>query len=64
MGEVRWQHSGHRLVLPVAVLPSIAAENANAIEVVDALIDTGRPGPVYALTLRQRFKYRPAESAA
>lgn len=44
MAEVRWKHSGHRLVLPVAVLPSAAADNAQAIKVVDALIDTGATG--------------------
>jgi len=44
MAEVRWSHSGNRLILPVAVLPSAAAENPQAIEVVDALIDTGATG--------------------
>lgn len=44
MAEVRWRHSGRRLLLPVAVLPSAAAENSQAIEVVDALIDTGATG--------------------
>jgi hypothetical protein len=44
MAEIRWNHTSHRLILPVAVLPSAAAENAHAIEVVDALIDTGATG--------------------
>ena len=44
MAEIHWRHSGHRLLLPVAVLPSAAAENPHAIQVVDALIDTGATG--------------------
>ena len=44
MAEIRWKHSGRRLLLPVAVLPSAAAENPHDIEVVDALIDTGATG--------------------
>ena len=44
MGEIRWRHSGQRLLLPVAILPSAAADNAQAAEVVDALIDTGATG--------------------
>jgi hypothetical protein len=44
MAEIRWKHSGHRLLLPIAVLPSVAADNPNAIEVVEALIDTGATG--------------------
>jgi hypothetical protein len=44
MAEIRWNHTGHRLLLPIAVLPSAAAENCNAIKVVDALIDTGATG--------------------
>ncbi len=44
MAEIRWKHSGRRLLLPVAVLPSAAAENPHDIEVVDTLIDTGATG--------------------
>jgi predicted aspartyl protease len=44
MAEVYWRHSGQRLLIPIAVLPSAAAENAHTIEVVDALIDAGASG--------------------
>ena len=44
MGEIRWRHSGQRLVIPVAVFPSAIADNANQMEVVEALIDTGATG--------------------
>ena len=44
MAEIRWRHSGQRLVLPVAVMPSLAAENSNQMEIVEALIDTGATG--------------------
>ena len=64
MREIRWSHSGHRLLLPVAVLPSAAAENAHDIKVVDALIDTGatgtglRPDVAAALNVPGRGKRR------
>jgi hypothetical protein len=64
MAEIRWLHSGHRLILPVAVLPSAAAENPQAIEVIDALIDTGatgtglRPDVAAALNVPGRGKRR------
>jgi len=64
MAEIRWSHSGRRLLLPVAVLPSAAAENAHAIEVIDALIDTGatgtglRPDVAAALNVPGRGKRR------
>lgn len=44
MAEVRWRHSGHRLTIPVAVLPSLVADNASQMDIVDALIDTGATG--------------------
>jgi hypothetical protein len=44
MAEIRWRHSGQRLVLPVTVLPSVAAANSTAMEIVEALIDTGATG--------------------
>lgn len=44
MAEIRWRHSGQRLVLPVAVLPSLAAVNSSQMEIVEALIDTGATG--------------------
>lgn len=44
MAEIRWRHAGQRLILPVAVLPSLAAANASQVEIVDALIDTGATG--------------------
>src|SRR5689334_3026272 len=64
MAEIRWRHSGHRLLLPVAVLPSAAADNPHAINVVDALIDTGatgtglRPDIAAALAVPGRGKRR------
>ena len=44
MAEIRWRHAGQRLVLPVAVLPSLAAPNSSQMEIVEALIDTGATG--------------------
>lgn len=44
MAEIRWRHPGQRLILPVAVLPSLAAPNAHAMDVVEALVDTGATG--------------------
>ena len=44
MGEISWWHEGQRLVIPVAILPSIVAPNANQIEIVEGLIDTGATG--------------------
>lgn len=44
MAEIRWRHSGQRLILPIAVLPSLVAPNSQQMEVVDALIDTGATG--------------------
>ena len=44
MGEISWRHSGRQLLLPVAILPSIVADNAQSMELVDALIDTGATG--------------------
>ena len=44
MAEIEWRHEGQRLVIPVAILPSIVAPNANQIEIVEALIDTGATG--------------------
>ena len=44
MAEVRWRHGGNRLVLPVAVLPSAIAENPQALDLTEALIDTGATG--------------------
>jgi Aspartyl protease len=64
MAEVRWKHSGQRLLLPVAVLPSAAAENPQDIQVVDALVDTGatgtglRPDIAAALNVPGRGKRR------
>lgn len=55
MAEVRWKHSGNRLLLPVAVLPSAAVENAHAIELVDALIDTGATGTGLRLDVADRL---------
>ncbi|HET7708568.1 MAG TPA: retropepsin-like aspartic protease [Sphingomicrobium sp.] len=64
MGEIVWRHSGQRLRLPVAVLPSAAAQNSLAIEVIDALVDTGatgtglRPDVAKALDVPGRGKRR------
>jgi hypothetical protein len=64
MAEIRWRHSGHRLLLPVAVLPSAAADNAHEIHVIHALIDTGatgtglRPDVAAALAVPGRGKRR------
>ncbi len=44
MAEIRWRHSGQRLILPVAILPSLAAANSSQMEIVEALIDTGATG--------------------
>src|SRR5689334_4437663 len=64
MGEIRWRHGGQRLLLPVAILPSAASDNAQAIQVIDALIDTGatgtglRPDVADALQIPGRGKRR------
>lgn len=44
MAEISWLHEGARLVLPVAILPSLVAPNASQIEIVEGLIDTGATG--------------------
>lgn len=64
MAELRWRHEGQRLVLPIAILPSLVAPNANQIEIVEGLIDTGatgtglRPDVADRLTLRARGRRR------
>jgi hypothetical protein len=64
MGEICWRHGGQRLLLPVAILPSAASDNAHAMQVVDALIDTGatgtglRPDVAEALRIPGRGKRR------
>lgn len=44
MPEIGWRHEGKRLVLPVAVLPSIVADNPHDLDLTEALIDTGATG--------------------
>lgn len=44
MAELNWRHEGQRLVLPVAILPSVIAPNASEIDIVEGLIDTGATG--------------------
>lgn len=44
MADICWRHSGQRLILPVAVLPSVVAANHQQMHVVEALIDTGATG--------------------
>lgn len=44
MAEIEWRHEGKRLVLPVAVLPSTVAINSQALDLTEALIDTGATG--------------------
>lgn len=64
MGEVRWRHGGQRLLIPVAILPSVVAPNPQAIQVIDALLDTGatgtglRPDIAAALSIPGRGKRR------
>jgi hypothetical protein len=64
MAELRWQHEGQRLVLPIAILPSLAAANSNEIVIVEGLIDTGatgtglRPDIAERLALKARGRRR------
>ena len=44
MAELSWHHEGQRLVLPIAILPSLAATNSSEIVIVEGLIDTGATG--------------------
>ena len=56
MAEIRWRHSGQRLILPVAVLPSLAATNSSEMEIVEALIDTGATGTGLRPDVADRLK--------
>jgi len=44
MAKIHWRHEGQRLVLPIAILPSLAAANSSEIVLVQGLIDTGATG--------------------
>ena len=64
MAEINWRHEGKRLVLPVAVLPSLVADNSHALDLTEALIDTGatgtglRPDVAYRLGIQGRGRRR------
>ena len=64
MAELFWRHEGQRLVLPIAVLPSLVAPNASEMIIVEGLIDTGatgtglRPDVAERLGLRGRGRRR------
>ena len=58
MAEVSWRHEGQRLVIPVAILPSVVADNASQIEIVEGLIDTGATGTGLRSDVAERLALR------